>query len=249
MGSIEVFPRKRGAGTLADVWRIAPLAAGGAVKVRAARLEDYAAIRALEREVRPGLAPLTLKQFESQRHAFPEGQLAAECEGTIVGAASSFVVQWDDYALDLTWKGITAEGCFSTHDGAGRTLYGSPSLADVTRHGFGIGRALHQARRRLCRKLNLRRIIVACPLPGYHRVHGEMTPELYARRVIWGDIDDPALRQQMSLGFHFCGIIHDYLPEDTASLGHAALTVWLNPLYSPAEPPAREVSQRSRRVA
>jgi hypothetical protein len=47
LGSIETFPRKRTAGTLADVWRIAPLRGSGVIKVRPAKLEDYAAIRAL----------------------------------------------------------------------------------------------------------------------------------------------------------------------------------------------------------
>jgi hypothetical protein len=33
-------------------------------------------------------------------------------------------------------------------------------------------------------------------------------------------------------------VIRGYMPEDVDSGGNAALFVWLNPLYSPAEPPA-----------
>ncbi len=249
MGSVEVFPRRRGAGTPAEVWRTAPLRGSGVVKARAARIEDYAAIRALQRESQPDIDACTLKQFESRIRAFPEGQLVAVCDGEVVGAASSFVVQWDDYAGDPTWKGITGEGYFTTHDRAGRTLYGSEVIADTSRRGFGVGRVLHQARRRLCRKLNLRRIIGAARLPGYRAVHETMSPELYAKRVIWGDIDDPVMRFQMSQGFHYCGIIHNYLPEDLESCGHAALFVWLNPLFSPPAPPAFEESERPRKCA
>jgi GNAT superfamily N-acetyltransferase len=249
LGSVEVFPRKRGVATLADVWRVAPVRGGGVVKVRAARLEDYAGVRALQRAAQPDVPAWSLKQFESQRHAFPEGQLVAESDGEVVGAASSFVVQWDDYAVDHTWKGVSGDGFFTTHDSQGRTLYGAEVLLDVSRRGFGVGRALHQAQRRLCRKLNLRRIIGAARLPGYRAVHAEMSPELYAMRVIWGDIDDPMLRFPMSQGFHYCGIIHNYLPEDAASCGHAALMVWLNPLFSPPGPPAFANSQRTRKVA
>jgi GNAT superfamily N-acetyltransferase len=246
---VEVFPQRRGSRPAAGSWRNTPLRAGGVVRVRAAHLEDYAAIRALQRLTQPELPEWTLRQFESQLHAFPEGQLVALSDGEVVGAASSFVVQWDDYAEGPTWKRITGDGYFTTHDSRGRTLYGSEVIDDASRRGFGVGRALHQARRRLCRKLNLRRIIGAGRLPGYHAVRDAMTPELYAKRVIWGDIDDPELRFQLSQGFHYCGIIREYLPEDRESCGHAALLVWLNPLFSPPGPPAFEESERPRKVA
>jgi hypothetical protein len=231
LGSIEAFPRKHGT-TLADVWRIAPLRGGGVVKVRAAQLEDYAAIRALQRLSQPDVAPCTLKQFESQRAAFPEGQLVAHCDGDVVGAASSLVVRWNDYA----------------HDMQGHTLYAAETFVDISRRGFGAGRALHQARRMLCRKLNLRRIIGAARLAGYRGVSDSMSPELYAQRVIWGDIDDPMLRFQLAQGYHYCGILENYLPADLESGGHAALMVWLNPMYAPPRPPAFE-TERPRKCA
>jgi hypothetical protein len=182
------------------------------------------------------------------RLAFPEGQLVAECDGELIGAASSLVVQWDDYALDNTWKSITGDGYFSSHDPQGRTLYGAESFVDFSRGGFSAGRALHQARRKLCRKMNLRRIIAAARLAGYSAVRDTMTPELYAQRVIWGDIDDPMLRFQLSQGYHYCGILKEYLPADEESGGHAALLVWLNPLYAPPRPPAFE-TERPRKYA
>lgn len=248
MGSIEVFPRKRSAGPLADVWRTAPLRGSGPIKVRTAKLEDYAAIRALQRLSQPEIPSWSLKQFESQRGVFPEGQLVAECDGEVVGAGGSLVVRWDDYALDNTWKNITGDGFFSTHEMQGHTLYGTEIFGDASRRGFGAGRALHQARRKLCRKLNLRRIIGAARLPGYSAVADSMTAELYAQRVIWGDLDVPMLRFQMAQGYHYCAILRDYLPEDVESGGHAALIVWLNPMYSPPGPPAFE-TERPRKCA
>jgi hypothetical protein len=110
------------------------------------------------------------------------------------------------------------------------------------------GRALYQAQRRICRRMNLRRIIAAARLPGYSALKDTMSPELYAMKVIWGDIADPMMRFRMSQGFHYCGIIHDYLPEDRESCGHAALIAWLNPLHAPPRPPAAIESER-RRVA
>ena len=252
MGSIiEVFPGSRGIGKRQRVatWRHAALPGNGPVRVRAAKIEDYAAIRALQRLSHAGTRAWTLKQFEGHRNAFPEGQLVAVSDGEVVGAASSLVVQWDDYALEHDWKSVTGDGFFTTHDTAGRTLYSAELVMDLSRRGSGIARALYQAQRKLCRKLNLRRIIGGARLPGYGAVAAEMTPELYAQRVIWGDIEDAHLRFPMSQGFQFCGIIRDYLPEDHESVGHAALLVWLNPLFSPVEPPANAATERPRKCA
>ena len=162
MGSIiEVFPAGPSAGKRrreVDAWRSAAVAGSGPPKVRPARLEDYAAIRALQRQAHPAVPAWTLKQLESQRHAFAEGQLVAECDGEVAGAASTLVVQWDDYALEHTWRSVTGDGFFTTHDTAGRTLYGAETVVNLLGRGYGIARALAQAQRRLCRKLNLRRV-------------------------------------------------------------------------------------------
>jgi len=205
---------------------------------------DFAAIQELQRRTYPAIPPWTDAQMAQQLERFPEGQFVAEIDGKVVGAASSLVVMWDDYAVDHTWKAVTGDGTFSTHNPAGRTLYGAEVVVSKGRRGSGIGRSLYQARARLCRRLGLKRIIAAGRLPGYHRHKDVMSPELYAMRVVWGDIEDPVLRFQMSQGFHYCGIIHNYLPEDHESCGHAALIVWLNrraasprPLRVPPPPP------------
>ena len=246
MGSIiEVFRGRPAAGRRSAAraaWRHTPVPGSGVARVRAARLEDYAAIRALRRDLRA--ASWTLKHFESQRHAFPEGQLVAESGGEIVGAASCLVVDWDAHALAPTARGVTGEGYFSTHDPSGGTLYGDEILADPQRHGATVTRALCQAQRRLARKLNLRRIIDAVRVPGYQAARERMSPERYAHHVILGDIGDTQLALLTGQGFQYCGIIRDYRPEDSESCGHAALVVWLNPFFSPGEPPASMETER-----
>jgi GNAT superfamily N-acetyltransferase len=250
LGSVEVFPQPRGsrAHTIADVWRTAPVPGSGLIKVREARLEDYAAIRGLQRTAAPHMPPWTLRQLESRLHAFAPGQLVAVSDGHVIGVASALAVRWDDYA-EHTWKTITADGFFTTHDAGGQTLYGAELIVDASRRGFGIGRALFQARRRLCRKLNLRRIVATARLPGYRGSREALSPEQYAMRVIWGDIPDAAMRFQMAQGFQYCGVLRGYQPEDAESCGHAALLAWLNPLFSPPGPPAYEESERQRKCA
>lgn len=248
MGSIQLFPR-RAAATPPGPWRLRAIASDIGLRVRAARLEDYAAVRTLQRHAHPGLPTLSMRQLESQRHAFAEGQLVAESDGRIVAAASSLIVRWDDYATDLTWHRITGDGFFTSHDPFGRTLYAMPFIAQPATTGAAAGRALLQAQRRLCRRHNLRRAIVAARLPGYHAVRQAMSPELYARRVIWGDLEDEALRYPLAHGFQFCGIIAHYLPQDADCGGHAALFVWLNPLCAPPGPDACVLSERARNCA
>jgi len=227
--------------------RSAPTPGIGSLRVRPARLDDCAAIRAIQRQAHPGVAPWTLKQLESQRRAFPEGQLVADCEGEVVGAASTLVVTWDHFVLDGTWRQVTGDGYFTTHDDAGRTLFGAELVVNFARHGTGAARALYLSQRRICRRLNLRRLVIAARMPGYSACEETMSPETYAQRVAWGDIDDPNLRFAMTLGFQYCGVIRGYLPEDRESRGNAALFAWLNPLFAPAEPPANV--QRPRKCA
>ena len=128
MGSIiEVFS----GGSVA--LRGASVPGTGTLRVRPARLEDFAAIRALQRQAHPGIAEWTLKQLDSQRRAFPEGQFVADCGGEVVGAASTLVVKWDHFLLDQTWKHVTGDGCFGTHDMAGRTLFGAELVVNLAR--------------------------------------------------------------------------------------------------------------------
>ena len=242
MGSIEAFPRKRAA-NLADVWKTAPLRGSGVVKVRAARLEDYAAIRGLLRAAHPDVPPWTLKQFESRRAAFPEGQAVAECDGEVIGASGALVIHASGAALDGTWSDVTADGSFATHDLRGDTLYAAGTCVDSTRRGYGAARALREAQRKLCRRLNLRRIVATVALDGCAHGDASMSPQLYARRVIWGDIEDAALSFELAQGYQYCGILEDYFPARDGARGHAALMVWLNSMYSPARPPAFETAR------
>lgn len=206
------------------------------VCVRTSRPDDIDALTELQARTYPTIRPWTRAQWESQMAVFPQGQLVAELRGRIVGLAASLVVLWDDYGLDHDWRGVTGGGSFSTHNMHGRTLYGAEVCVDTTVRRRGIGRAIYDARRRLCRAMNLKRIIAAGRLPGYHAHAAEMSAALYAMKVVWGDLPDATLRFQLGEGFQFCGIIPHYLHGDEESCENAALIVWLNPDHDPAQP-------------
>ena len=204
--------------------------------IRNTQLSDISSIILLQKKVYPSIPCWREEMLRHQLEIFPQGQLVAEIDGHLVGAASSLVISWNQWAVLHTWKDITAHGSFDTHNPQGLTLYGAEVFVNPTMRGSGIGHALYQGRRRLCRKFNLKRIIACGRLPGYHRYAKEMPIELYAQKVVWGDIRDPVLSFQLHEGFNYCGIVRDYIPEDRESLGYASLIVWLNPHYNEKKP-------------
>jgi GNAT superfamily N-acetyltransferase len=248
MGSIEIFPRTQPRRAAIDAWRATPLPGSGAIRVREARFEDYAAVRALQKRAGPA-EPCTLRQYESRLHGFAAGQMVALHDGHVVGYASALILDWDAHAGPTSWRTLTGEGHFTTHDPAGCSLYGAQVAVEGPHGAFGAGRALVHARRKLCRRLNLRRVVATPALAGYAAACATMSPEHYAMRIVWGDALEPTWRFLAAQGFQYCGVLHDFLPEDAGSLGHAGLLAWLNPMYAPPRPPADEQSQPRRKCA
>ena len=195
-----------------------------------AHFED---IRALQRKVYPDIKPWSNEQLENHLKVFGEGQFVADLDSKIVGTSSSFIIMWDEYGPDHSWGDVTGKGTFSTHNPLGKTLYGAEVCVDPDYRKNGIGQKLYKARRTLCTRLNLKRIIAAGRLPNYHLHADKMDPHTYCLKVIWGDIYDPVLRFQLKQGFQFCDIVENYLHGDTQSMEFASLIVWVNPNYNP----------------
>lgn len=201
--------------------------------VRPTHSTDIDALLKLQADVYPTIEPWKRDQLAHQLEVFPEGQLVAVLGERLVGCASSLVILWDEWAEEHSWKEITAAGTFNTHNPAGFTLYGAEVFVDPRLRGKRLGHALYEGRRKLCKQLNLRRIIACGRLPGYHTLSHEMSVEFYAKKVLWGDLTDPVLSFQLRENFRYCGIMNDYLPEDKESCGQASLIVWINPDYDP----------------
>lgn len=206
------------------------------VTVRHTRASDIQPLIDLQRRTYPAIPPWREERLQHQLEVFPQGQIIAEYKGELVGAASSFIVLWDEWEVEHTWAEITARGSFDTHNPEGRTLYGAEVFVHPHLRGTGIGHALYRGRRRLCRAMNLKRIMACGRLPGYHRYADEMSAQRYAQKVVWGDFTDPVLSFQLREAFRFCGTVSDYIPEDHESHGFASLIVWLNPRYNPRKP-------------
>jgi len=200
--------------------------------IRHTRSSDIKPLLDLQERVYPTIRPWPETTLRQQIETFPQGQIVAEVDGQLVGAASSLMIMWDEWDVEHTWKEITSRGSFNTHNAEGRTLYGAEVFVQPELRGAGIGHALYRGRRQICRRLNLKRIIACGRLPGYHNYADQISALLYAQKVVWGDISDPVLNFQLREGFDFCGTVEAYLPDDLDSLGHASLIVWINPRYN-----------------
>ncbi len=216
------------------------------IRVRMATKADIPSLIALNRAAYPVLAGDNIvwaeAHLESHLRIFPEGQLVAVVGSKIVGAVASLIVDLGrDSLRNHTWAGITDSGFFTNHDPDGDTLYGADVYVHPDARGMGVGHELYEARRKLCRRLNKRRILAGGRLWNYEDHASEMSASEYAQRVKKGEFRDLVLSFQLREGFELRGIMSNYL-RDPKSRNHASLIEWLNPDYVPP----RETRRKAR---
>ncbi|NNG03766.1 MAG: GNAT family N-acetyltransferase [Inquilinus sp.] len=199
------------------------------LQLRNTRLSDYPALKEIM-ELVYGHAggAWKQKQFESQLARFPEGQICIEDNGKVVAAVISMIVDYKRFGDYHTHRQITGNGHLTTHDPTGDTLYGVDVFVHPDYRGLRLGRRLYEARKELCRKLNLRRIVFGGRIPGYDKVSNKLTPQEYIAEVKAREIYDPVLTFQLSNDFHVRRVITGYLPEDEESHGYAVISQWFN---------------------
>jgi ribosomal protein S18 acetylase RimI-like enzyme len=205
------------------------------VRVRNTTREDISKIVDLQKESFPFLAKYGNiwheEELSSHISTFPEGQfVAVEPDGTVVGSASTLIVSLNPEYADHTWKDITADGLFTTHNPNGDSLYG----ADISTHPKyrheGIGSMLYDARKQLNIRLNLRRLIAGGRLYNYCEYANQTSADEYASKVIEGKLHDAVLSFEIANGFRFVKVLSNYL-DDVRSLNYASFIEWLNPNY------------------
>jgi predicted amidohydrolase/GNAT superfamily N-acetyltransferase len=217
----------------------------GEATLRLAQPSDIAALIKLNKECFPDLAEQNVvwnrAQLANHLRLFPEGQMLVEIEGRPVAAISSLVVQLGtDPYRPHTYAGITDGGFFHNHDPQGDTLYGADVYVHPEYRGCGLGHELYQARRELCVRLGLRRILAGGRIQGYARHADKMTPEQYVEAVESGKLRDLVLSFQLREGFVVRGVLRNYI-RDPQSRNSATLIEWNNPDYKPTHDRERKV--------
>lgn len=211
------------------------------LRIAQALPEHAVALAELQRVCFPNLAEhelMTEAHFLEHQERFPEGEfvaLAADApDGTplaeerVVGLGSGFLVDFDLQRPEHVFHDIIAGGTYANHDPAGAWYYGADISVHPDYRGFGLGRALYDARKALVRRLGRKGIVAGGQLPGYPRYRDALSVTDYVEKVVAGELTDPTLTFQLSNGFEVYGLIHGYI-EDAYTDDWASFIVWFNP--------------------
>ena len=176
---------------------------------------------------------------------FPEGQVVIKVNGLIAGCALSIIVDYDAFEDNHTYREITADYTFDSHEDEGDVLYGIDVFIKPEFRGLRLGRRLYDYRKELCEKMNLRGIAFGGRIPNYHKYSDKLSPKEYIERVRRKEINDPVLNFQMSNDFHPARILKGYLEGDKSSEEFAVLLEWDNIYY---EKPVKQAAIKKKVV-
>ncbi|WP_066224390.1 carbon-nitrogen hydrolase family protein [Formosa haliotis] len=170
-------------------------------------------------------------QIETLIKHFPEGQVVIKINNQIAGCALSIIVNYNRFDHAHTYKDITGNYTFNTHDKNGDVIYGVDVFIKPEFRGLRLGRRLYDYRKELCERLNLRGLAFGGRIPNYHKYSSELTPKQYIEKVKRKEIHDPVLNFQISNDFHPTRILKNYLEGDSNSEDYAVLLEWDNIYY------------------
>ncbi|MEZ4453319.1 MAG: bifunctional GNAT family N-acetyltransferase/carbon-nitrogen hydrolase family protein [Nannocystaceae bacterium] len=216
----------------------APAPREGRVVVRRLKKSDLKAVRELQARCFPGMEPWSIEDLEAQLATFPDGQICVTFDGALVASSSSLLVDEEDYGDWHSFKQVSGAGRIANHDPEGDTLYGIDIAVDPKFRGHRLAHRLYDARKELCRQLNLRAIMIAGRIPDFHKHAEALSPEAYVRKVVRKELKDQVLTAQLANGFSIRRVLPGYLPSDAESRGNAVLMEWLNPHHQPGDRPA-----------
>ncbi len=196
-------------------------------------LSDYPQLKDVMIEVYANLSDAYWKepQIKTLINRFPEGQVVIKINNEFAGCALSIIVDYAKYENHHTYKEITGNYTFKTHNPEGDVLYGLDIFIRPKFRGLRLGRRLYDYRKDLCERLNLRGIIFGGRIPNYHTYSDLISPKEYIAKVRRKEIHDPVFNFQMSNDFYPSKILKNYLEGDHASNEYAVLLKWENIYY------------------
>ncbi|MBN1115737.1 MAG: bifunctional GNAT family N-acetyltransferase/carbon-nitrogen hydrolase family protein [Bacteroidales bacterium] len=211
------------------------------------KIEDYEELKEAMIEAYSNMQNAYWKKnhIQSLVDKFPDGQVVVKVNGQFAGCALSIIVDYQKFENHHTYREITGDYTFSTHDSEGDRLYGIDIFIRPKFRGLRLGRRLYDYRKELCERLNLKGIAFGGRIPNYHKFAEEISPKQYIEKVRRKEIHDPVLDFQLSNDFHPSKAIKDYLEGDEESNEFAVLLEWDNIFY---EKPSKEVSQTKKVV-
>ncbi len=185
----------------------------------------------------------TRDEFFSLIDKFPKGQVGIKINDQLAGFALSIIVDYTKFDDTHSYKEITGNYTFNTHNDNGNLLYGVDIFINKKFRGLRLGRRLYEFRKELCEELNLKGIIFGGRLPNYSKYSDKLTPKQYIQKVKTREIYDPVLNFQLSNDFYVKRVIKNYLEGDIESKEYACLLKWDNIYY--AKPTKKPMAQKS----
>ncbi len=193
-------------------------------------LDDYQELREAMIESYTGLPNSYWEedQIRTLISRFPEGQVVIKANDEIAGCALSIIVDYYKFGNQHTYKEVTGDYTFSTHDSQGDILYGIDVFIKPEFRGLRLGRRLYDYRKELCERLNLKGIALGGRIPYYYKYADKLSPKEYIEKVKRKEIEDPVFNFQISNDFYPSKVLKNYLEGDTASNDYAVLLKWDN---------------------
>lgn len=205
------------------------------LKIKQIKKKDYPQLKTLMDKVYHDIGGAWSKNtINTLIDQFPEGQIALFDHGQLIGMVLSVRVNYTRFSNPHTYEDLIGQSELIINDPEGDAIYGLDALIDPEYRGYRLGRRLYDARKELCRQLNLKAILTGGRIPHYHQ-HKDLTPGEYIDAVKSQEIYDPILSFQLANGFIVKRILNRYLPEDKHSKGFATLLEWSNIYYEPEE--------------
>ncbi|MEZ4756871.1 MAG: bifunctional GNAT family N-acetyltransferase/carbon-nitrogen hydrolase family protein [Flavobacteriales bacterium] len=203
------------------------------IRLRHLKLEDFQNLREAMVQAYPDMAGAIWREdhIRTLIARFPDGQFCVTVNGQVVASALSIIVDYDLYGDRHTYRQITGNYTFSTHDPEGDVLYGIDVFVHPEYRGMRLARRLYEARKELCERLNLKSIVAGGRIPNYGKYADKLKPREYIDKVKQKEIYDPTLSFQLSNDFHVLKVMQGYLQGDTSSLEYATLLEWNNIYY------------------
>jgi predicted amidohydrolase/ribosomal protein S18 acetylase RimI-like enzyme len=203
------------------------------IEIRHLRMSDYDELLTSMQEAYAEMDSVwSYENIKRLLGKFPDGQIVALADEVIVGCALSIRINEDDFEEDHTYKEITGDFTFDTHNDEGDTLYGIDVFISPEYRGLRLGRRLYDTRKELCEELNLKGIVFGGRMPNYKDYSEELMPKEYIEKVRNKEIFDPVLSFQISNDFHVIKVLKGYLLGDVDSKEYAVLMEWNNIYYT-----------------
>ena len=203
------------------------------VELKLLTIADYNEVKEIMEEVYAAVTDPYWEKHQLKKliDIFPDGQVAIKVNGEIAGCALAILLNDELYSDSHTYREITGNYSFDTHDPEGETLYGVDVFVRPKYRGLKLGRRLYEYRQQLCENMNLKSIIFGGRIPNYHKFSDELKPREYIERVKNKQIKDPVLNFHLSNDFQPVKVIKGYLEGDEASQEYAVLLKWYNISY------------------